>query len=121
MVSSRQRILACGLQCGSDSIPGKHTTERHAIVTTASSPSQACRGAATGAGTHRMTADPIRSAAGERGPAPDDPLDPQIRQFVSAMAQAWTRYPPAEKLSIGEMRRIAEEIREPWRRGGPVM
>jgi len=68
-----------------------------------------------------MTADPIRSAAGEGGPAPDDPLDPQIRQFVTAMAQAWTRYPPAEKLSIGEMRRIAEEIREPWRRGGPVM
>ena len=67
-----------------------------------------------------MTADPSRSAAGEHGSAPDA-LDPQIRQFVSAMAQAWTQYPPADTLSIVEMRRIAEEIRAPWRRGGPVM
>ena len=68
-----------------------------------------------------MTPDPTGSAANERGPAPDDALDPQIRQFVSAMAQAWARYPPADTLSIVEMRRIAEEIRAPWRRGGPVM
>ena len=68
-----------------------------------------------------MTFDPIRSAANERGSAPDGALDPQIRQFVSAMAEAWTRYPPADTLSIIEMRRIAEEIRAPWRRGGPVM
>src|SRR6187397_2093122 len=121
MVSSRQRILARGLQFGSDSIPVKHTTERHEIVTTASSPSQARRGVAAGAGTRRMSAEPIRSGTGGSGPAPDDALDPQIRQFVSAMAQAWARYPPADTLSIVEMRRIAEEIRAPWRRGGPVM
>jgi len=46
-----------------------------------------------------MTFDPIRSAANERGSAPDGALDPQIRQFVSAMAEAWTRYPPADTLS----------------------
>jgi len=68
-----------------------------------------------------MTAGPMLPAADQADSTPGDPLDPQIRQFVTAMAQAWTRYPPAEKLSIGEMRRIAEEIREPWRRGGPVM
>jgi acetyl esterase len=68
-----------------------------------------------------MTAGPIRPAAGEPDSTPDDPLDPQIRQFVSAMAQAWTRYPPADTLSIVEMRRIAEAVRAPWRRGGPVM
>ena len=68
-----------------------------------------------------MTHDPIRSGQVTSGSAPDDTLDPQIRQFVSAMAQAWTRYPPTATLSIVEMRRIAEEIREPWRRGGPVM
>jgi len=68
-----------------------------------------------------MTHDPIRSGEVTGASAPDDPLDPQIRQFVSAMAQAWTRYPPASTLSIVEMRRIAEEIREPWRSGGPVM
>jgi acetyl esterase len=68
-----------------------------------------------------MTPDSSRSTAIERGLKADDPLDPQIRQFVSALAQAWTHYPPAETLSIVEMRRIAEEIRAPWRSGGPAM
>jgi acetyl esterase len=50
-----------------------------------------------------------------------DPLDPQIRRFVTALAQAWARHPAAESLPIAEKRRIAEIVRMPWRRGGPAM
>jgi acetyl esterase len=50
-----------------------------------------------------------------------DPLDPQIRRFVIELAQAWAHYPAANTMSITEMRRIAEEVRKPWRSGGPQM
>ncbi|HEX7916784.1 alpha/beta hydrolase fold domain-containing protein [Rudaea sp.] len=50
-----------------------------------------------------------------------DPLDPQIRQFVSALERAWARYPAVESLPVAEKRRIAEIVRTPWREGGPTM
>lgn len=50
-----------------------------------------------------------------------DPLDPQIRHFVSALADGWAQYPDNGSRSIIEMRRIAEIVRRPWREGGPVM
>lgn len=50
-----------------------------------------------------------------------DPLDPQIRRFVSALAEGWARHPDDGSRSIAEMRRIAEIVRRPWREGGPVM
>ena len=50
-----------------------------------------------------------------------DPLDPQIRRFVSELTQAWERYPETGTRSIVEMRRIAEKVRAPWREGGPAM
>lgn len=50
-----------------------------------------------------------------------DPLDPQIRQFVSALAEAWAQYPEVASLPVTEKRRIAEIVRTPWRQGGPVM
>lgn len=50
-----------------------------------------------------------------------DPLDPQIRRFVSELAQAWQRYADAGTRSIVETRRIAEQVRAPWREGGPAM
>ncbi|MBV8156102.1 MAG: alpha/beta hydrolase fold domain-containing protein [Dyella sp.] len=51
----------------------------------------------------------------------DDPLDPQIRRFVSALAEAWAQYPDVESLPAAEKRRIAEIVRTPWRQGGPAM
>ena len=50
-----------------------------------------------------------------------DPLDPQIRRFVAALAQAWAEYPAVESLPVVEKRRIAEIVRTPWRQGGPEM
>ncbi len=59
------------------------------------------------------TAPPVADAS--------DPLDPEIRRFVAALAQAWERYPDTGARSIVEMRRIAEKVRAPWREGGPAM
>lgn len=53
--------------------------------------------------------------------AGDDPIDPQIRTFVSALAEGWARYPSEAERSIDDTRRIAEELRAPWRAGGPAM
>src|SRR6516164_7263418 len=50
-----------------------------------------------------------------------DPLDPQIRRFVSALADGWAQHPDDGSRTIPEMRRIAEIVRRPWREGGPVM
>lgn len=50
-----------------------------------------------------------------------DPLDPQIRRFVDALARAWAEYPAVESLPVAEKRRIAEIVRTPWRQGGPEM
>ncbi|MBN8886260.1 MAG: alpha/beta hydrolase fold domain-containing protein [Rudaea sp.] len=50
-----------------------------------------------------------------------DPLDPQIRRFVAALAQAWAQHPEVESLPVAEKRRIAEIVRTPWRQGGPAM
>lgn len=50
-----------------------------------------------------------------------DPLDPQIRRFVDALARAWAEYPAVESLPVAEKRRIAEIVRTPWREGGPQM
>jgi acetyl esterase len=55
------------------------------------------------------------------GPMDNDPLDPQIRRFVAALAEGWARYPADGDRPVTEMRRIAELVRTPWRRGGPVM
>ncbi|MBS0583625.1 MAG: alpha/beta hydrolase fold domain-containing protein [Proteobacteria bacterium] len=50
-----------------------------------------------------------------------DPLDPEIRRFVAALARAWAEYPAVESLPVVEKRRIAEIVRTPWRQGGPGM
>lgn len=49
----------------------------------------------------------------------DDMVDPDIRRFVDAVAAAYgARGAPAD---TAERRRIAEEVRKPWREGGPIM
>ena len=51
----------------------------------------------------------------------DDPLDPQIRRFVSTLAQGWAQFPADGDRPVAETRRIAELVRTPWRQGGPAM
>lgn len=48
-------------------------------------------------------------------------LDPQIAAFVDQMTQAWAAYPPIGSLPLVQARAVAEEVRQPWRQGGPVM
>jgi acetyl esterase len=62
-----------------------------------------------------LTADP--DAAGRGG----NDLDPDIRRFVREMGAAWSRHPDLATVSPAEARRIAELVRAPWTRGGPVM
>ncbi|HSG91922.1 MAG TPA: alpha/beta hydrolase [Pseudomonadales bacterium] len=50
-----------------------------------------------------------------------DTIDPDIRRFTSIVMADYQRLSGGRTLPVAEMRRIAEEVREPWRRGGPVM
>lgn len=48
------------------------------------------------------------------------PIDPQIRGFVAELMRPQGDAPVGEP-SFAEIRRKAEVVREPWRRGGPLM
>jgi acetyl esterase len=48
-------------------------------------------------------------------------LDPDIRRFVGLVNADYVRLTGGRELPVVEMRRIAEEVRAPWRLGGPVM
>ena len=48
-------------------------------------------------------------------------LDPEISIFVERMSADWARHPPFMSLPADEARRIAEEVRAPWRADGPAM
>jgi acetyl esterase len=48
-------------------------------------------------------------------------LDPEISVFVEQMAKAWAEHPPFMTLPIEEARRVAEQVRAPWRANGPQM
>jgi acetyl esterase len=50
-----------------------------------------------------------------------DGLDPEIRGFVQAINGAYARHPEVGNVPHAEARRIAEEVRAPWRQGGPAM
>ena len=52
---------------------------------------------------------------------PDDGLDPDIRRFTTAVMAESARLAGGRELSVAEQRRLAEEVRAPWRQGGPVM
>lgn len=54
------------------------------------------------------------------GSAPGE-LDPDIRRFVTEMSAAWGCHPDLSTVSPDEARRIAEQVRAPWTRGGPEM
>lgn len=59
------------------------------------------------------------AAAGPRPPGAD--LDPEIRRFVAEMSAGWAAYPGLTSAAPAEVRRIAEQVRAPWARGGPAM
>lgn len=48
-------------------------------------------------------------------------LDPEISIFVERVANAWAAHPPFMSLPIEEARRVAEQVRAPWRADGPQM
>lgn len=48
-------------------------------------------------------------------------IDPEVSIFVERIAAGWAEHPPFETLPIAEARRVAEEIRAPWRADGPRM
>lgn len=51
----------------------------------------------------------------------DDGLDAEIRGFVRMMTQRWRQHPPLDQVPPAEARRIAEKVRAPLTRGGPLM
>lgn len=52
---------------------------------------------------------------------PGDGIDPDIQRFISLVMADTRRIAGGRDLSVAEMRRVAEAVREPWRRGGPAM
>lgn len=48
-------------------------------------------------------------------------LDPEIAVFVDRVSRAWAQHPPFMSLPIAEARRVAEQVRAPWRADGPKM
>ncbi|WKL57620.1 alpha/beta hydrolase fold domain-containing protein [Asticcacaulis sp. ZE23SCel15] len=48
-------------------------------------------------------------------------LDPDIARFIAITSEAYRSHPPFETLSPTEIRAVAEAVREPWVKGGPVM
>lgn len=50
-----------------------------------------------------------------------DTIDPDIRRFTSIVMADYQRLSGGRTLPVAKMRRVAEEVREPWRRGGPGM
>lgn len=52
---------------------------------------------------------------------PLDGVDPEIRAFVARVNADYERLTGDRKLSVAEMRQVAEGVRAPWRAGGPVM
>lgn len=52
---------------------------------------------------------------------PGSDIDPDIRKFVRIANEAYARLSEGKDLTIPRMREIAEEVRAPWRAGGPEM
>jgi acetyl esterase len=48
-------------------------------------------------------------------------IDPDIRRFAAMVTADYARLTGGRELTVDEMRNVAEQVREPWRRGGPRM
>jgi acetyl esterase/lipase len=53
--------------------------------------------------------------------ATDPRIDPQIRRFVGEVNASYERLTGGRQLPPAEMRVVAEQVRAPWRQGGPTM
>jgi len=50
-----------------------------------------------------------------------DGLDPDIRRFVRALKEGYGSFANFDTMPMPERRRAAEQVRAPWRAGGPAM
>jgi acetyl esterase len=57
----------------------------------------------------------------QHGAAEQDDVDPQIRTFLQRMTAGYAAFPGLATASLPEARRIAEQVRAQWVRGGPEM
>jgi acetyl esterase/lipase len=57
----------------------------------------------------------------ESGAADGDGIDPDIRRFVARVNADYARLTGGAELPVAQMRQVAEEVRAPWRIGGPAM
>jgi acetyl esterase len=48
-------------------------------------------------------------------------IDPEIAAFIAALNAEWARHPALDTLGKADARAVAEQVRAPWRQGGPVM
>jgi len=48
-------------------------------------------------------------------------IDPEVSIFVDRISEEWAKHPPFMSLPVEEARRVAAQIREPWRADGPQM
>jgi acetyl esterase/lipase len=55
------------------------------------------------------------------GEKAQDDVDPQIREFVDAVSAAYASHGPFDRLTPPEQRQVCEQVRAPWRQGGPAM
>jgi acetyl esterase len=74
---------------------------------------------ATGSGPPDDSA--MDHAPGQEASAGGRDLDPDVRRFIRAMAESVARHPDFGTAPIPQVRRWAEEVRAPWRLGGPAM
>ncbi|MCE3284089.1 MAG: alpha/beta hydrolase fold protein [Steroidobacteraceae bacterium] len=51
----------------------------------------------------------------------DGAIDPDIQRFVARVTADYERLTAGRELTAVEMRSVAEQVRERWRQGGPVM
>jgi len=60
-------------------------------------------------------------ARGQEASAGGHDLDPDVRRFIRAMAESVAHHPEFNTAPFPQVRRWAEEVRAPWRQGGPAM
>jgi acetyl esterase len=60
-------------------------------------------------------------AAKDGHPAGGGAIDPDIARFVAMVNADYARLTGGRQLPVSQMRAVAEEVRAPWRRGGPDM
>ena len=65
----------------------------------------------------------MNQTTGDAAPAgaAGDGIDPDIRRFVATVNADYARLTGGRELPVTEMRAVAEQVRAPWRRGGPPM